>query len=67
MDLGIIGAVALIVVWAVATFATEAPGWVHLLLTAGVFLLILRIVQRGTPAAKADREAERTGKTSSRR
>jgi hypothetical protein len=39
MDLGIIGAVALIVIWAVATFRFEAPGWVHLLLSAGVFLL----------------------------
>ncbi len=29
---------------------TEAPGFVHLLLTAGVFLLIWRIVIRGTRA-----------------
>lgn len=48
MDLGIIVAVAMLVVWAVATFTTEAPGWVHALLTAGVFLLIWRIVVRGT-------------------
>ncbi len=48
MDLGMIAAVAMLVVWAVATFAYEAPGWVHLLLTLGVFLLIWRIVVRGT-------------------
>ena len=35
--------------WAVATFAYEAPGWVHMLLTGGVFLLIYSIVVRGTP------------------
>ena len=48
MDLGIVVAIAMLVVWAVATFIFEAPGWVHLLLTAGVFLLIYRIVVRGT-------------------
>ena len=48
MDLGIIAALAMLVVWAVATFTTEAPGWVHALLTAGVFILIWRIVVRGT-------------------
>ena len=52
MDIGIIAAIAMLVVWAVATFASEAPGWVHALLTAGVFLLIWRIVVRGTPAPR---------------
>jgi hypothetical protein len=33
----------------VGTFAFEAPGWLHLLLTVGVFLLIWRIVVRDTP------------------
>ena len=50
MDLGIIAAVAMLVVWAIGTFAFEAPGWLHFLLTVGVFLLIQRIVVRGTPA-----------------
>ena len=36
----------MLVVWAFATFATEAPGYVHLLLTLGVFLLIWRITVR---------------------
>ncbi|HEU4629111.1 MAG TPA: hypothetical protein VFS08_05175 [Gemmatimonadaceae bacterium] len=49
MDFGIITALAMLVVWAIATFAFEAPGWIHALLTAGVFLLIWRIVVRGDP------------------
>jgi hypothetical protein len=48
MDLGILVAIATLIVWAVATFMFEAPGWIHLLLTIGVFLLIYRIVIRGT-------------------
>jgi hypothetical protein len=53
MDIGIISALVMLVVWAVATFAFEAPGWIHALLTAGVFLLIWRIVVRGDPAKPA--------------
>ena len=52
IDLGIVTGVAMLVLWAIATFAFEAPGWVHGLLTAGVFLIIYRIVARGTPAPK---------------
>jgi hypothetical protein len=48
MDLGIIAGVAMLVVWAIATFVFEAPGWIHGLLTFGVFLIIYRIVVRGT-------------------
>lgn len=47
MDLGIVAALAMLFVWAVGTFAFEAPGWIHLLLSVGVFLLIWRIVVRG--------------------
>jgi len=39
----------MLVVWGIATFMFDAPGWIHLLLTAGVFLVIYRIVVRGTP------------------
>ena len=53
MDLGIIAALAMLIVWAIGTFAFEAPGWLHLLLTAGVFLLNWRIVVRGTRDADA--------------
>ena len=52
MDLGIIAALAILVLWAVATFVFEAPGYIHLLLTAGVFLLIWRIVVRGSTNGK---------------
>jgi len=55
MDLGIIAAIVMLVVWAIGTFAFEAPGWLHLLLTAGVFLLIQRIVVRGTASVKPSR------------
>ena len=48
MDLISLAGVLMLVIWGVATFAFEAPGWVHLLLTAGVFLIIWRIVVRGT-------------------
>jgi uncharacterized protein (DUF983 family) len=48
MDLGIIAAIVMLAVWAYVTFTTTAPGWIHLLLTMGMFLLIYRIVVRGT-------------------
>ena len=48
MDIGIIAAVAMLVVWAFVTFTTTAPGWIHILLILGMFLLIYRIVVRGT-------------------
>ncbi|HEY4734819.1 MAG TPA: hypothetical protein VIH53_09765 [Gemmatimonadaceae bacterium] len=48
MDFGIIGAVLMLAIWAFVTFTTAAPGWIHLLLTVGLFLLIYRIVVRGT-------------------
>lgn len=48
MDIGIVAALAMLIVWGIATFAFEAPGFVHLLLTAGVFLLIWRIVALGS-------------------
>jgi hypothetical protein len=46
MDLLLIGSVVMLVVWAILTFTTEAPGYVHLLLTLGVFILIWRITVR---------------------
>jgi uncharacterized membrane protein len=48
MDLGIIAAIVLLAIWAFVTFTTTAPGWIHILLTVGMFLLIYRIVVRGT-------------------
>ena len=48
MNLGIVAAIVMLVAWAIVTFTTTAPGWIHLLLTLGMFLLIYRIVVRGT-------------------
>ncbi|MGH7604976.1 MAG: hypothetical protein ACRENK_13400 [Gemmatimonadaceae bacterium] len=48
MDLGIIAAIVMLVVWAFVALTTSAPGWIHILLTMGMFLLIYRIVIRGT-------------------
>ena len=47
MDIGIIAGVGLLVVWVVAALVFDGPGWVHLFLTVGVFLIIYRIVVRG--------------------
>jgi len=41
-------AVVLLAIWAGLTFSTAVPGWVHALLTTGVFLLVFGVVQRGT-------------------
>ena len=57
MDLWIVSAVAMLAGWAWVTYTTTAPGWVHLFLTLGVFLLIWRIVVRDTPEPRTpDRE-----------
>jgi hypothetical protein len=50
MDVGVLTAVAMLLVWAVWALAFDGPGWVHLLLTLGVTLLIYRVVVRGTRA-----------------
>ena len=50
MDVGIIAGIAMLVVWAVITFiVNDAPGITHALLTAGLSLLIWRIVSRSAP------------------
>lgn len=41
-------AVALLIVWGAGTWF-EAPGWIHILLTGGIFLLVWRIVTKGRP------------------
>ena len=48
MDLGIVAAIVILLAWAIVTFTTTAPGWIHLLLTLGMFLLIYRIAIRGS-------------------
>lgn len=49
MDIWFIAGIAMLVIWTALTFLTEAQGWVHLLLTFGVFIVIWRIVVRSTP------------------
>ena len=49
MDLGIVAAILLLLIWAIAALVKEGPGWIHLFLTIGVSLLIYRIVVRGSP------------------
>ena len=44
MDLRIIGAIVLLIMWAIGALVMQGPGWIHLLLTVGVSLLIFRIV-----------------------
>jgi len=41
-------AIAMLVFWAVMVFAFSGPGWVHLFLSVGLFILIWRIVAGGT-------------------
>lgn len=60
MDTLMVAGIAMLVGWAGLTFATEAPGAVHLLLTAGVFLIIWRMVARGTPAGPAGPSSEKS-------
>ena len=40
--------ILMLAIWAFVTFTRTAPGWIHILLTLGMFLLIYRIVVRGT-------------------
>jgi uncharacterized membrane protein len=52
MDLGIIVAIIMLIMWAIGALVMQGPGWIHLLLTAGVSLLIYRIVVRTSGPAK---------------
>jgi hypothetical protein len=53
MDLGIIAGIVLLIIWAVSTFMYNGPGWVNLLLTLGLTIIIWRIVARATRGADA--------------
>lgn len=56
MDLRILGALALLLIWAIAALVLEGPGWVHLLLTIGVSLLIYGVVARSSARDDAPRK-----------
>jgi len=58
MDLGIVAGIMLVVIWAISTFVFSGPGWVNLLLTLGVTILIWRIVARGTKGGDAKSSTE---------
>ena len=62
MNLGIVGALVLLLVWAIAALVVEGPGWVHLLLTVGVSLLIYSIVARSSARERSTRDAGERGK-----
>ena len=46
MNWGIVGGLLLLVIWAIAALVMNGPGWVHLLLTVGVSLLVYGVVTR---------------------
>lgn len=46
MDVGIIAAIGMLVLWGVGTFAFDAPGYIHILLTGGLCMLVWRIVKK---------------------
>ena len=41
-----VAAVAMLILWGAGTFLFEAPGWIHILLSAGMALLIWSIVRK---------------------
>lgn len=50
MDFYMLAGIVMLVAWGGVTYTTDAPGWIHLMLTGGVFLIIWRIVVRDTPS-----------------
>lgn len=48
MDVGLIAGIVMLALWAAGTFFLDAPGWINLLLSVGVFLVIWRIAARNT-------------------
>jgi uncharacterized membrane protein len=55
MDLRMLGAFALLLIWAIGALVVQGPGWIHLLLTLGVSLLIYSVVARGSSRDDAGR------------
>jgi hypothetical protein len=46
MDVGLIAGIVMLALWAAGTFFLDAPGWINLLLSVGVFVVIWRIASR---------------------
>lgn len=55
MDLLTIAGIAMLALWAAGTFAFEAPGFIHGLLTLGVFFIVLGAVKRAERARTGGR------------
>ena len=52
----LISGVIMLAIWAYLTITTIAPGWVHVLFTAGVFFVIYGIAARDTVVPKRPRD-----------
>lgn len=52
MDVGLVAGIVMLVLWVAGIFFLEAPGWINLLLSVGVFVVIWRIVMRTSTATK---------------
>ena len=63
MNWGVVGALVLLLIWAIAALVMEGPGWVHLLLTVGVSLLIYSIVARASRREPDARSAPRNDRS----
>ena len=50
MNFSLLSGIVLLIAWGGITYTTDAPGWIHLMLTGGVFLVMWSIVVRDTPA-----------------
>ena len=50
MDLLTITGVLMLIVWGLGAFAFEAPGFIHLFLSLGVFFLIFGAIKRSEKA-----------------
>jgi hypothetical protein len=55
MDVGLLAGILLLVLWVVGTFFLDAPGWITLALSFGIFLVIWRIVARGSAKSTTSR------------
>ncbi|MBX3174668.1 MAG: hypothetical protein KF709_09665 [Gemmatimonadaceae bacterium] len=53
MDLLTVIGIGMLALWAGGTFLWEAPGFIHLFLTLGVFFIVFGAVKRGERARKA--------------
>ena len=52
MDRLTLAGIAMLALWALGTFAYQAPGIIHLLLTLGVFFIVLGAIKRSERARK---------------